>query len=332
MAKKAELLEEAAKLKLKVTAKNTIVEIQTAINQIKDGSPEDPVAETGVTEEKVAKAGKRSAKAIKEAEQLEAKEERKEKIAAGELDPSEEGIKKGPAPKVRSKLERRGKKYKKAAELVDSEKQYTLKEAAELLPKISTTSFDGSVEIHVNLGVDPKQADQNVRATVALPHGTGKTVRIAVFAPEDQHEAAKKAGADIVGEAEFLKQLDKEQFDFDILISTPQLMAKLGKYARSLGPRGLMPNPKSGTVTTDVAKAVTESKSGKVEFRVDKQSIVHQAVGKTSFTAKQIEENIQTFLKALSDAKPASLKGVYIQKVTLTTTMGPGVTLALSEV
>jgi len=331
MAKKAELLEEAAKLKLEVTAKNTIAEIQTAIDEARDNSANEPVTETEANKEKVAKAGKRSAKAIKEAEELEAKEERKEMVASGELDPSEEGLKKGPAPKVRSKLERRGKKYKKVAELVDGEKQYTLKEAAELLPKISTTTFDGSVEIHVNLGVDPKQADQNVRATVALPHGTGKTVRIAVFAPEDQHEAAKKAGADIVGEAEFLKQLDKEQFDFDILIATPQLMAKLGKYARSLGPRGLMPNPKSGTVTTDVAKAVTESKGGKVEFRVDKQSIVHQAVGKTSFSAKQIEENIQTFLKALSDAKPTSLKGVYIQKVTLTTTMGPGVTLALSE-
>ncbi len=330
MAKKAELLEEAAKLKLEVSSKNTIAEIQAAIDGATTTSPDGVVADE--PEATVAKAGKRSAKALKEAEELEAKEDRKEKVASGELDPSEEGIKKGPAPKVRSKLERRGKKYQEAAKLVDTEKQYTLKEAAELLPKISTTTFSSSVEIHVNLGVDPKQADQNVRAMVALPHGTGKTVRIAVFAPEDQHAAAKKAGADIVGEADFLKQLDKEQFDFDVLIATPQLMAKLGKYARSLGPRGLMPNPKSGTVTTDVAKAVTEAKGGKVEFRVDKQSIIHLAVGKTDFSAQQIEENIQTLLKAVADAKPASLKGVYIQKITLAPTMGPGISLALTEV
>lgn len=330
MAKKVELLEDAAKLKLEVSSKNTIAEIQAAIDGATTTSPDGVVADE--PEATVAKAGKRSAKALKEAEELEAKEDRKEKVASGELDPSEEGIKKGPAPKVRSKLERRGKKYQEAAKLVDTEKQYTLKEAAELLPKISTTTFSSSVEIHVNLGVDPKQADQNVRAMVALPHGTGKTVRIAVFAPEDQHAAAKKAGADIVGEADFLKQLDKEQFDFDVLIATPQLMAKLGKYARSLGPRGLMPNPKSGTVTTDVAKAVTEAKGGKVEFRVDKQSIIHLAVGKTDFSAQQIEENIQTLLKAVADAKPASLKGVYIQKITLAPTMGPGISLALTEV
>ena len=330
MAKKAELLEEAAKLNLEVTEKNTIAEIQAAIDGADTASSDKE--DTAAPEATVAKAGKRSAKAIKEAEELEAKEDRKEKVAAGELDPSEEGIKKGPAPKIRSKLERRGKKYKKVAELVDSEKQYTLKEASELLPKISTTSFDSSVELHINLGVDPKQADQNVRATVALPHGTGKTVRIAVFAPEDQHAAAKKAGADIVGEADFLKQLDKEQFDFDVLIATPMLMAKLGKYARSLGPRGLMPNPKSGTVTTDVAQAVKEAKGGKVEFRVDKQSIVHQAVGKVSFAPKQIEENIQTLLSAVADAKPGSVKGIYIQKISLTTTMGPRISLALNEV
>jgi large subunit ribosomal protein L1 len=330
MAKKAELLEEAVKLKLEVTAKNTIAEIQAAIDEAAMTSSDEATAEE--PEATVAKAGKRSAKALKEAEELEAKEDRKEKVAAGELDPSEEGIKKGPAPKIRSKLERRGKKYQEVAKLVDTEKQYTPKEAAELLPKISTTTFSSSVEIHVNLGVDPKQADQNVRAMVALPHGTGKTVRIAVFAPEDQHAAAKKAGADIVGEADFLKQLDKEQFDFDVLIATPQLMAKLGKYARSLGPRGLMPNPKSGTVTTDVAKAVAEAKGGKVEFRVDKQSIIHLAVGKTDFSAQQIEENIQTLLKAVADAKPASLKGVYIQKITLAPTMGPGISLALTEV
>lgn len=334
---KKDLLEEAKALNLEVTAKNTVAEIQAAI----DGADKAPAIDTAVEETVVeakeapvatAKAGKRSAKALKETEEKEAKEERKEKVAAGELDPSEAGLKKGPSPKTRSKLERRSKSYRNAAKLIDSEKEYTLKEASELLPKTSSVKFDASVELHVNLGVDPRQADQNIRAMVALPHGTGKSVRIAVFAPADQHEAAKKAGADIVGEDEFLQQLDKEQLDFDILIATPQLMAKLGKYARVLGPKGLMPNPKSGTVTTKVADAVKEAKAGKVEFRVDKQSIVHLGVGKVSFKADQIAENTKVVLRAIADAKPASVKGAYIQKVTLTTTMGPSVAIALSEV
>ncbi|MFO0971472.1 MAG: 50S ribosomal protein L1 [Candidatus Saccharimonadales bacterium] len=342
MAKKAELLEEAQKLGLEVSEKNTVAEIEAALSSAViptevEGSSENEAnlstdAKDDETEKTTAKAGKRSAKALKEAEEKAEKEERKEKVASGELDPSETGIKKGPAPKTRSRLERRSKGYKKAHELIDVSKEYTVKEASELLPKTSSVKFDASVELHVNLGVDPRQADQNVRATVALPHGTGKSIRIAVFAPTDQHEAAKKAGADIVGEDEFLQQLDKEQLDFDVLIATPQLMAKLGKYARILGPKGLMPNPKSGTVTAKVADAVKEAKAGKVEFRVDKQSIVHLAVGKVSFKSEQIAQNVQVVLKAISDAKPASVKGVYLQKITMTTTMGPGVKIALSEV
>ena len=331
MAKKAELVEKAQKLGLEVNAKNTIAELEAAIAGVNTAETTE-VTEVATEETKVAKAGKRSAKAIKEVEEKEAKEVRKEKVATGELDPSEAGLKKGPTPKTRSKLERRSKGYEKAYELIDKTKEYTLKEAAEVLPKTSTVKFDASVELHVNLGVDPRQADQNIRAMVALPHGTGKTIKIAVFAPEDQHEAAKKAGADIVGEDDFLKQLDKELLDFDVLIATPQLMAKLGKYARILGPRGLMPNPKSGTVTTKVADAVKAARAGKVEFRVDKQSIIHLSVGKTSFTTTQIAENTKTVLKAIADAKPSSVKGVYIQKVTMTTTMGPSVAIALSEV
>jgi len=310
----------------------TILEEIKATDEVVVAQEAVDIVEESVEEEKTtAKAGKRSAKAIKEVEEKEAKEERKEKVASGELDPSEAGVKKGPAPKTRSKLERRSKGYKNAAKLVEVEKEYTLKEASEVLPKTSSVKFDASVELHVNLGVDPRQADQNIRAMVALPHGTGKTIKIAVFAPEDQHEAAKKAGADIVGEDDFLKQLDKEQLDFDVLIATPQLMAKLGKYARILGPRGLMPNPKSGTVTTKVADAVKAAKAGKVEFRVDKQSIIHLSIGKVSFKPEQIAENAKTVLRAISDAKPASVKGVYVQKLTLTTTMGPSVRVALSE-
>lgn len=340
MAKKAELLEEAQKLGLEVSAKNTIKEIEAALSSavIPDSDRESSEESGEISSQagndetpKTAKAGKRSAKALKEAEEKEAKEERKEKIAKGEVDPEAE-IKKGPAPKTRPKSERRSKGYKKVAELVDNSKEYTLKEAAELLPKTSTVKFDASVELHVNLGVDPKQADQNIRATVALPHGTGKDIRIAVFAPADQHEAAKKAGAHIVGEDEFLQRLDKEQLDFDVLIATPQLMAKLGKYARVLGPKGLMPNPKSGTVTAKVADAVKEAKAGKVEFRVDKQSIIHLSVGKVSFKPEQIIDNTKVVLKAISDAKPASVKGTYLQKVTMTTTMGPSIKIALSEV
>ncbi len=337
---KTELLEEAKALNLEVTAKNTVAEITAAIKKgvtlsETEGSGEentDLSTDAQDDEPKTAKAGKRSAKSLKEAEEKEAKEERKEKVAAGELDPSEAGIKKGPAPKTRSKLDRRSKAYKNAAKLIEAEKEYTVKEASEILPKTSTVKFDASVEVHVNLGVDPRQADQNIRAMVALPNGTGKTLKIAVFAPADQHEAAKKAGADIVGEDEFLQQLDKEQLDFDVLIATPQLMAKLGKYARILGPRGLMPNPKSGTVTAKVADAVKEAKAGKVEFRVDKQGIIHIAVGKVSFTPAQIAENASVVLKAIADAKPASVKGVYIQKIAMTTTMGPSVRIALSEV
>ncbi len=334
---KKELLEEAKALNLDVTEKSTVAQLNAAIadavvvpTEVVETTDEEETTEE--SPKTTAKAGKRSAKAVKEAEEKEAKEERKDKVAKGELDPSEAGVKKGPAPKTRSKLERRSKGYKKASDLIDKTKEYTLKDAAEVLPKTSTVKFDASVELHVNLGVDPRQADQNIRAMVALPHGTGKTIKIAVFAPEDQHEAAKKAGADIVGEDEFLKQLDKEQLDFDVLIATPQLMAKLGKYARILGPRGLMPNPKSGTVTLKVADAVKSAKAGKVEFRVDKQSIIHLSVGKVSFTPVQIAENTKAVLTAISDAKPNTVKGIYIQKITLTTTMGPSLRIATTEV
>lgn len=336
MAKKAELLEQAQKLNIEVSEKNTIAEIEAALANAATTTDVEESSEVESTDlsteaqddepKATAKAGKRSKKGLEEAAE---KTEKIEKQKTGE---HEEGIiKKGPAPKTRSKLERRSKGYKKAYELVDATKEYSVKEAAELLPKTSSVKFDASVELHINLGVDPRQADQNIRATVALPHGTGKSIRIAVFAPADQHEAAKKAGADIVGEDEFLQQLDKEQIDFDVLIATPQLMAKLGKYARLLGPKGLMPNPKSGTVTAKVADAVKEAKAGKVEFRVDKQSIVHIAVGKVSFTPAHIAENAQTVLKAIADAKPASVKGTYMQKITMTTTMGPSVKIALSE-
>jgi len=202
-----------------------------------------------------------------------------------------------------------------------------------LTVKTNPAKFDASVEVHVRLGVDPRQADQNIRATVSLPHGTGKTVRVAVFAPDSDHAAAKKAGADVVGDEDFLKQLDKEELNFDILVATPQYMPKLGKYARLLGPRdarllgprGLMPNPKAGTVATDVAKAVTEAKAGKVEYRVDKQAIVHLAIGKVSFGAAKLADNAKAFFDSLQSQKPSSLKSAYVKTTSVSTTMGPGI-------
>lgn len=320
MAKKADLLEKAKELKLEVTEKNTIAEIEEAIASAENHE---------VREAKVAKAGKRSEKSLKEAEEKAEKEARKE---AGDTTPqsedAEETRKKGPAPKVRSRLERRGKNYRKLAEKVDISKVYSVAEAMKLATETSPVKFDASVEVHVRLGVDPRQADQNIRTTVALPHGTGKTVRVAVFAPEDQHAAAKKAGADVVGDEAFLKQLDKGTIDFDTLIATPAYMPKLGKYARVLGPKGLMPNPKSGTVSADVEKAVTEAKTGKVEYRVDKQAIVHLSIGKVSFGEAKLTENARTFFASLASQKPSSLKGNYVISATVSTTMGPGIKVA----
>ncbi len=316
MAKKAELLEQAHKLKLEVSNNNTIAEIEAAIKAAG--------ADTKVEVEReavVAKAGKRSAKALEEAEEKQAKEE-------GKTDKADEEAPAKPKKAVkpaRSRLERRSKSYKEVAKLINKEKEYSLGEAIDLALKTSTVKFDASVEMHVRLGVDPKQADQNIRNNVVLPAGTGKSVRVAVFGDEDDVKKAKAAGADVAMADEFLQQLDKGEINFDVLISSPKSMAKLGKYAKVLGPKGLMPNPKSGTVAADVAKAVKEAKAGKVEYRVDSTGIVHLGVGKTSFTADQLRENIDVVLASLKAAKPSSLKGVYVQSMFLTTTMGPSI-------
>jgi len=275
----------------------------------------------------VAKAGKRSAKAIAEKEEVEAKEERKK--AAKEVDEDEKP--KLPVKATRTRIERAGKKLREATKLIDKSKDYSLVEALDVIGKTATTKFDSTVELHINLNVDPKHADQNVRDNVVLPHGTGRTVRVAVFADADLHGAAKKAGADIVGADDFLQQLDKEVIDFDVLIATPLTMAKLGKYARLLGPKGLMPNPKSGTVTLDVEKAVTLAKAGKVEYRVDSNGIVHIGVGKVSFGSEKLKENIDTLLASIKAAKPASVKSSYVKAIHMTTTMGPSIRIATSE-
>ena len=322
MAKKADLLVEANALNLEVTDKNTIAEIETAIAGASTVAIETPVAEPEI---KLAKSGKRSEKAIAEVEAKIAKEERKE---SGDTTPqSDDAVKlaKGPRPATRPVIERRGKAYQKAAKLVEKDTIYSLADALDLATKTSPSKFDASVEVHVKLGVDPRQADQNIRATVSLPNGTGKTIRVAVFAPETDHAAAKKAGADIIGDETFLAQLDKEVIDFDVLIATPAYMPRLGKYARLLGPRGLMPNPKSGSVAIDVAKATTEAKAGKVEYRVDKQAIVHLSIGKVSFGAAKLAENAKAFFDSLQSQKPSSLKSAYVRSTSISTTQGPGI-------
>jgi large subunit ribosomal protein L1 len=317
MAKKAELLEQAHKLKLEVSNSNTIAEIEAAI---KAAGADTEVAVD--REAKTAKAGKRSEKALKESEAKQAKEERKADKSEVEEAPAKP--KKAVKP-ARSRLERRSKGYRKVAELIDKDKEYELGEAIDLILKTSSVKFDASVELHVRLGVDPKQADQNIRNNVVLPAGTGKSVRVAVFGDEEDVKKAKAAGADLAMADEFLQQLDKGVTDFDVLIASPKSMAKLGKYAKVLGPKGLMPNPKSGTVAVNVAKAVKEAKAGKVEYRVDSTGIVHLAVGKASFTAEQLRQNLDVILSSIKTAKPASVKGPYVQSVYLTTTMGPSV-------
>lgn len=298
----------------------------------KEATKDEVVADTTelkeTAKEKTAKAGKRSAKAVKETEEKQAKEERKK---TGETTETEKKPKQQAKP-TRSKLERKGKKYREAAKLIDRSQDYNFKDAIDLTLKTNPSKFDASVELHIKLGVDPRQADQNIRGTVSLPAGSGKNVRVAVFADVDDVKKAQSAGADVAGSDEFLQQLDKEQLNFDVLVATPQMMAKLGKYARLLGPKGLMPNPKSGTVTKDVASAVKEAKAGKVEYRVDSTGIIHLSVGKTNFKAEDLVANTQAVVAAIKAAKPASLKGSYVQSVHMTTTMGPSIKVAVSEI
>ncbi len=274
-------------------------------------------------EEVFAKSGKKSKKHLEEVKAEEERQARKEETKKAEIEAEKKP--KGAAPVVRPRIERRGKKYQEAAKLVEKGKVYSLKDAVALAVKTNTTKFDATLEAHVRLGVDPRQADQNIRTTIVLPNGNGKTVRVAVFAPLDEAKKAAAAGADIAEDDAFLKRLEKGEIDFDVLISTPAFMPKLGRFARLLGPKGLMPNPKAGTVTMDVEKAVKEAKAGKVEYRVDKQSIVHIGLGKVSFGEDKLLQNANAFFDSLKSQKPNSLKGQYVKSVFLTTSMGPSI-------
>lgn len=228
-------------------------------------------------------------------------------------------------------MSKKGKKYQEVAKLVDHAKLYTLDEAVELLPKLRTAKFDETIEISMKLNVDPKQADQNVRGVVSLPAGTGKLVRVAVFTKGDKTTEATEAGADIVGGEDLIEKIKGGWLEFDVAIATPDMMATLGKVARVLGPRGLMPNPKAGTVTMEVGKAVREFKAGKIEFRVDKIGTVHCPLGKSSFSPAAIKENFMALFEAVQKARPASVKGTYLGKTHLALTMSPAIRVDTSK-
>jgi large subunit ribosomal protein L1 len=307
--------------------------IKVAKKAIKAAATDKPAAEATVTVAdeqkvgKVTKAGKHSTKALKEAEAKAVKEEHKTH--------KEEADKPAIAPKaikVRTHLERQGKKIQTASKLVEKNKDYSLKEACDLVIKTSPVKFDATVELHVRLGVDPKLADQNIRASLVLPNGTGKTLKVAVIAEADKVDLAKKAGADIAGSDEFLQQLEKQLINFDVLIATPTMMPKLGKDAKLLGPKGLMPNPKSGTVTVNVVKAVKEAKAGKIEYRIDSNGIVHLGIGKVSFGADKLQANIATVLTSIKNSRPSSVKSTYILSIFITSSMGPSIKVSSNDI
>ena len=221
---------------------------------------------------------------------------------------------------------KRGKKYVEAAKLVERQKQYEVKEAIDLVQKTSITKFDSMVEAHIRLGVDSRHADQQVRGAVVLPHGTGRTVRVLVFAKGDKASEAEAAGADYVGAEDLVSKIQTQNwFEFDVVVATPDMMSVVGRIGRVLGPKGLMPNPKAGTVTPDVTKAIADIKAGKIEYRLDKTNIIHVPIGKVSFGTDKLTENFQTLLSAVIKAKPAAAKGTYLRSITLASTMGPGV-------
>ena len=226
-----------------------------------------------------------------------------------------------------------GKKYQESAKLIEKGKLYDAAEALELVCKTAKAKFDETIELHIKLGVDSRHADQQVRGAVVLPNGTGKDVRVLVFAREDKADAAKEAGADFVGAEDMVQKIQSENwFDFDVVIASPDMMGVVGRIGKVLGPKGLMPNPKAGTVTPDVARAVQEAKAGKIEYRLDKTNIIHCPIGKASFGAAKLAENFNTLMGAVVKAKPAAAKGQYLRSVTIASTMGPGIKINSAKI
>lgn len=228
-------------------------------------------------------------------------------------------------------MAKKGKRYQEAAKLVDRSKTYQIDEAVELLKQFPKAKFDETVEVAYRLGVDPKKADQQIRGAMVLPHGTGKTQTVLVFAKGEKAKEAEAAGADYVGDQEYIEKINQGWLEFDVIVATPDMMAEVGKLGRVLGPKGLMPNPKTGTVTFEVEKAVKDIKAGKVEYRVDKASNIHAPIGKLSFDAEKLIENFKALTETIVKAKPQSSKGKYLQNVAITSTMGPGIKVDVSE-
>ncbi|HUD06852.1 MAG TPA: 50S ribosomal protein L1 [Candidatus Saccharimonadales bacterium] len=311
-----------------VKTEKTVKKAATKPKTTKVEKPELAVEVKEKVEVPVAKAGKRSTKALEEAEL-------KEKKTAAKATAKTEDAKEKPKPSQkppRNRLERAGKSYRKLAGQIDQAKNYSLAEAVDLAIKTNPSKFDATIELHARLGVDPKHADQNIRDTILLPAGSGKTLKVAVLGNDDQLKAAKAAGSDVNLSDDMLLTLDKGEVNFDILITTPEQMPKLAKFARFLGPKGLMPNPKNGTVTNNLEKAVKEAKTGKVEYRIDSTGIIHLGIGKVSFGNAKILENAQAVISSIKSNKPSSIKANYINSIYLATTMGPSVKVDKSNV
>lgn len=228
-------------------------------------------------------------------------------------------------------MRQRGKKYDDATKQIDRSKTYDVREALKLVQELAPANFDETVEVAFRLNVDPKQADQNIRGAVILPHGTGRTQKVLVFAKGEKINEAEEAGADYIGDGDIVQQINDGWFDFDVVVATPDMMAEVGKLGRVLGPKGLMPNPKTGTVTFDVGKAVNDIKAGQIEYRVDKDANLHAIIGKVSFTEDQLVENLETMIETIVRARPSSVGGVYIRNVAISSTMGPGVKIDVSS-